>query len=47
MRDIAELNYVSSSEITVLIRAATAAFNASNFVALEVLCGGSSPYLAR
>jgi len=44
---IAELNYGSSSEITVFFRAATAAFNASNFVALEVLCSGSSPYLAR
>ena len=32
---------------SVFFRAATAAYNASNFAALVLLCGGSSPYLSR
>jgi len=43
----AESIYGSTSENAVFLRAATAAFNASNFVALQTLCGGSSPYLSR
>ena len=37
----------STSERSVFFRAASAAFNASDFVALVALCGGSSPFLAR
>jgi len=34
-------------ENAVFFCAASALFNASNFVALQALCGGSSPYLSR
>ena len=37
----------STSEHAVFLRAASAAYNASNLVALVSLCGGSSPYLSR
>ena len=43
----AEPIYGSTSERVIFFLAATTAFNASNFAALEALCGGSSPYLAR
>ena len=44
---LAERYHSSTSENAVFFRAASAAFNASNLVALQTLCGGSSPYLAR
>ena len=43
----AKINQGSASERAVFFRAASAAFNTSNFAALVALCGGSSPYLAR
>jgi hypothetical protein len=43
----AEHFHGSTSENAVFLRAATAAFNASNLVALQTLCDGSSPYLSR
>ena len=43
----AESYHGSNSERAVFFRAATAAYNASNYVALVALCDGSSPYLAR
>jgi len=43
----AENQHGSIAERVVFFRAATAAYNASNYVALETLCDGSSPYLAR
>ena len=45
--NLAESNYGSTSERVIFFRAASAAFNANNFVAFEALCGGSSPYLSR
>jgi len=42
----AENVYGSTSSRAVFFRTATAAYNTSNFVALEALCGGSSPYLS-
>jgi len=44
------LHYAESRdnpELTDLFRAATAAYNAPNLVALQTLCDGSSPYLSR
>jgi len=38
--------YGITSECADFLRAATAAYNSSNLVALEALCGGSSPYLS-
>ena len=43
----AESQHGSTSEFAVFFRAASALFNASNLVALETLCDGSSPYLSR
>ena len=43
---LAESNRGSTSEFAVFLRAASSAFDASNFVALEAL-SGSSPYLSR
>ena len=43
----AERYHSSTSENVVFFRAASAAFDASNIVALVALCGGSSPHLAR
>ena len=45
--NLAELFRGSTSEITVFLRTASAAYDASNPVALVALCDGSSPYLAR
>ena len=42
---LAERYHGSTSENAVFFRAATAAYNASNLVALQTLCG-SSPYLS-
>ena len=44
---LAEISHGSTSENAVFFRAASAAFNASNLVALAALCGGSSPYLSH
>jgi len=43
----AENYYSHNPENAVFFRAATTAYNTSNFVALVALCGGSSPYFAR
>ena len=43
----AEHFHGSTSENAVFLRAPSAAFNASDYATLEILCGGSSPYLAR
>ena len=45
--EYAELYRVPNPERAVFLRAATTAFNASDFVTLVALCDGSSPYLAR
>jgi len=42
----AELIHGSTSEAAVFFRAASAAYNASNLITLQTLCG-SSPYLSR
>ena len=43
---LAEIYRGSTSEHAVFLRAASTAYNASNLVALEAVCDGSSPYLA-
>jgi len=43
----AEQSHGSESEIAVFFSAATAAYDAPDFVTAEVFCGGSSPYLSR
>ena len=43
----AEFGHGSTSDVAVFFRATSAAFNTSNLVALQALCGNSSPYLAR
>ena len=39
--------YHDNPDVAVLLRAVTDAYNTTNYVAIESICGGSSPYLVR